>query len=453
MTAQSGTIERLVDRLMPGCLRPFWDRLRASNIGYRLAHGAFWSIIGASVSQILMLVSSIIIARILGREHFGEYGIVFSTVGMFSVFAGFGLGTTATKFVAEFKRTDPARAGRIIALSSIVAIGTGFLAATALFVIAPWLSAKTLAAPHLSNMLRLATGIIFFGAVNSSQIGALAGFEAFRAISRINLINGIVMFVLVTGSVISWGLMGALAGQVVAIGLTCLFTTFALRSEARRFGVQLGYTGCGAERSVLISFSLPAVMSGIMVSPITWICSAILVNQANGYAEMGIFNAANSWQKAILFFPGCIGAIALPMLSDLHGTNDRMEYRKALKYNVLLNGIAALAVFLVVAIFSKLIMRSYGTSFVVGHMVLILLCISSVLIAVGSVIGNAIASAGKMWIAFVFNGLWGIAYITMAYVLVPQYGAIGLALSNVTAYLMHSCWQLFYLKRLRIYAM
>jgi len=93
-------------------------------------------------------------------------------------------------------------------------------------------------------------------------------------------------------------------------------------------------------------------------------------------------------------------------------------------------------------------MKSYGDSFEAGYVVLILLSFSSVLMAVGSVIGNAIASAGRMWFAFIFNALWGMSYITLAAVLVPKYGAMGLALSNVGAYLLHSCWQLMYLKKI-----
>ncbi len=54
----------------------------------------------------------------LGKEEFGKLGIVQSTVGMFQVFAGFGLGLTATKYVAEFRDSDPAKTGRIIGLSA-----------------------------------------------------------------------------------------------------------------------------------------------------------------------------------------------------------------------------------------------------------------------------------------------------------------------------------------------
>lgn len=78
----------------PRFLRPGWERLEESTIGLRLARGAFWSIVGASVSRGLMLAASILVARILGCEVYGEFSIIRSTVSMFLVFAGFGLGMT-----------------------------------------------------------------------------------------------------------------------------------------------------------------------------------------------------------------------------------------------------------------------------------------------------------------------------------------------------------------------
>jgi len=43
-----------------------------------------------------MLAASVLVARILGKEVFGEYGIIRSTVNIFRVFNGFGMGLIAT---------------------------------------------------------------------------------------------------------------------------------------------------------------------------------------------------------------------------------------------------------------------------------------------------------------------------------------------------------------------
>src|SRR5690349_3358073 len=100
----------------------FWlevllERIRSSPLLSRLATGTAWSVGGTLVSRVFSLIATIVIARLLGKEDYGAYGIVQSTFGMFGLFAGLGIGSTAAKYVAEFKRKDPARAGRLLALS------------------------------------------------------------------------------------------------------------------------------------------------------------------------------------------------------------------------------------------------------------------------------------------------------------------------------------------------
>jgi O-antigen/teichoic acid export membrane protein len=174
----------------------------------------------------------------------------------------------------------------------------------------------------------------------------------------------------------------------------------------------------------------------------------MLVNQPDGYANMGVFSAANSWQKAILFLPGCLNAIALPMLSDFYASGKRGDYKKALWYNISLNGGSAFIVASAITLVSSYIMRSYGSGFVEGRNVLIILSFSAVLISINSVAGSAIASAGRTWFGFLFNLLWGVALICGAYFLIPLYGATGLALATLFSYMLHSVWQILYVGRL-----
>jgi O-antigen/teichoic acid export membrane protein len=442
------SLENYFYQYLPPFVRRVWDQIKASSFGYRLAHGTFWSMMGAGASQSLMLLTSIISARILGKQQFGEFGIINNTIGMFGVFAGFALGMTATKYVAEFRRKDPAKAGRIIALSSLMAMGTGAAAAVVLLAIAPWLAAETLAAPQLAGLLRISAGFLFFGALSGAQTGALAGFEAFRTIARINIMTGLVSFPLIVGGVYLFGLQGGVWGLVVSSAAGCLMNTIALRAKALSEGVPVGYAGCGRERHVLLGFSIPAVLAGIMVNPVNWACAAMLVNQPEGYAHMGIFSAANAWQKAILFLPGCLNAIALPMLSDFYGSGERRDYRKALWYNIALNGGSAFIVASAITLVSGFIMRSYGSGFFEGRNVLAILSFSAVLISVNSVAGSAIASAGRTWFGFLFNLLWGLTLMCSAYFLIPLYGATGLALATLFSYMAHSVWQILYVGRL-----
>ena len=417
-------------------MRKYARRIENSPTGHRLTTGAFWSLSGAVVSRVLALGASILVARMLGKEEFGKLGIIQSTVGMFQVFAGFGLGLTATKYVAEFRDSDPLKTGRIIGLSAMVSAGTGVLMLLLLILFAPWLSTHTLAAPSLVGPLRLSALMLLLGALNGAQTGALAGFEEFKTIARVNVLAGLANFPLMVAGVYFAGLQGAIAALVASMGVNWILNHLALRSALRHARVPVSFSGNSAELKVLWRFSTPAVLAGVMVGPITWICNAMLVNQPNGYAEMGVFNAANQWRGAILFLPGVVEAIILPVLSNLRGVGDRLRYRKVLLYNIWFNGALTLAVAAVISVLAPFIMATYGKGFRSSYRVLILLSFSAVLTATIGVIGQAIASEDRMWWGMFLNMLWGCAMICASWLLVG-YGAAGLALAVLISYLFH----------------
>lgn len=435
----------------PRQLVSFWDKVESSNLASRIAHGAFWAIGGAVISRGSMLLASILVARILGRDIYGEFGMIRTTMNMFLVFAGFGLGMTATKHVAECRATDPVRAGRILAISGLFAVCTGTFVAVALYIFAPWVATHTINAPALVGELRIGALILLLNAVNGAQTGALAGFEAFKTIAKVNLGIGLCSFPLLVGGAYLGGLRGAVWALGVNMLINWLLNHWALRREAARYKVPFSCKGCFTEWPILWRFSLPAAVSGFMVSPVVWASNAMLVNQPGGYGQMGLFDAANQWRMAILFIPGVVGQIVLPMLANLNAPNDKVRYGKVLKYNALINGGVALAVALPVALLAKPIMRSYGVNFEAGALALRLLSISTVLVALNSVVGQAIASKGRMWTGFSFNLMWATVFLFFSYYFIHiGYGVTGLAIANLIAYSAHSFWQICYVYKIII---
>ena len=165
-------------------VRGFVERVKASPVAVRLARGTFWSIGGAIICKALTLASSVVLARILGKAGFGKFGLIIGTVATFQVLANLGLSATANKHVAEFRKTDPQRAGRILALSGLVSVVAGISLAVGLAVWAPQLAAGVLNAPELAGPLRIASLLIFFSAAGGTLVGALSGSKRSRRSPR-----------------------------------------------------------------------------------------------------------------------------------------------------------------------------------------------------------------------------------------------------------------------------
>ena len=204
------------------------DRLRASPLASRLIRASFWSLAGSAISRALALAAAVFAARLLGKSAYGELGILQSTVAMFGTLAGFGMGTTATKCVAELRANDPGRAGRVIGLAAIVSWVMSSLLALLLVVAAPWLSNHTLLAPHLTSYLQVGAVLLLLNGVNGAQNGALAGFESFKTIARVSAITGLLNFPLVVGGAYFFGLGGVVA---VSHGSACPSETMRRRPD------------------------------------------------------------------------------------------------------------------------------------------------------------------------------------------------------------------------------
>ncbi len=397
----------------------------------------FWSIAGAVISRGSMLVAFIFVARMLGPDRFGQLGIVRSTVEMFGVFAGFGLGLTATKHVAQFRKTDPLRAGRIIAMSRLVAWLTGGFIAIVLALIAPWLAVHTLAAPQLAGLLRIGGLLLLLNALNGAQTGALAGFEAFKAIAHVNVAVGLVSFPIFIAGAYLGGLEGEIWALVAAWTINWALNHAALRRKAQRAGVSYGFAGCLQECSILWRFSLPAVLCGMLAGPVNWICCAMLVNQPNGYCEMGVYCAANQWFAAILFLPGLLGNVILPMLSHEVNQPEQGASRRVLRLSVLLNASLVIPVVAAGCLASPWIMGSYSPGFVSQWKTLVVVLVTASLLAVPGPVGQVIAAAGRLWASALLNIVWAISFLTATF-LFAGHGALGLAGARAIAYVIHT---------------
>lgn len=411
---------------------------------YRIARGTFWSMSGAIISRFLAFISSVLVARILGKEIFGELGIIHSTVGLFGVFAGFGIGHTATKYVAEFHKRDPERTGRIIGLSGLIAIFTGSLMALVLFFFAPFLASHTIRAAHLTDELQIGALVLCFSALNGSQIGALSGLEAFKVIAKINVITSIASIFFSIFLTWHYGLKGSVWALVIYLIFKWLLHHFALRKEVLKHGISFSLLkDIKKEIGILWSFSLPTALSGMLVGPVNWICCSMLVNQPDGYAEMGIYNAANQWYTILIFIPSILGQVVLPVLSQHIGNKEIDNSLKAMIISMKSNILIVLPIALLACAGSPIIMSLYGSSFKNGWPTLIIVLISTCLVSIYTPVSNMIMASGKMWIIFIMNFGCAVIFIISTMLLVHK-GALGLATARGISYIFQTLWILFF---------
>jgi O-antigen/teichoic acid export membrane protein len=431
----------------PPVLRKWQVRVESTPLGYRLVRGAFWSLVGSLISKGLGMLAGIVVARVLGKHFYGQLGMVQSTAGTLGIFAGFGMGVTANRHVAEFRRADPERAGRIIALSSVVSWVTGGIMTVVLVALAPWLARTTLGAPEMGGLLRSGSLLLLLGGVNGAQTGALAGFEAFKTIARVNLIAGLAAFPITLVCAWFWGVEGSVWALVANLALNCFLNFVALRQEAARFGVPLSYAHCGEEWRVLWHFSIPAVLGGAIAGPTVWAVSTLLVNQPDGYSQMGVYNAVYRIRIVPEMILNMLLAPLLPVLTERYAAGDVKGYHKT-AYSAFMLSMVVVAPFALIQIaFPALTLLPYGPGYA-GHAgVVQWLMFDLVITGVFAPYSQLVTSMSKMWFGFVSMVSWTALFAVFSVFLVPRYGAAGFAAAPILGHLVCLAPCLIYLYR------
>lgn len=409
------------------------DVFFSSQTKRRFFNGAFWNGLGNGVSRVVTLGTSIFLARILGKDNFGEYGIIQTTNVMFIAVAGLGIGATTTKYVAQFRNFDKEKVGRILGLSTILTVASGILCGLLLFFLAP-LFAKIFHAPHLTLLFKISAISLALNVINGAQHGTLAGFEAYKSMAFVNVIFSISQALLVIGGAILLGILGVVWGMTGSCLVLTMANWLILMYERRRFNINFFWRSVWSEWDILFKFSLPALMMALIAGPTFWFCNMLLGRQPNGIAEIGILSAANQWYFACMFIPGLLVTALLPILSEKEtaeqGVNNFRITSKIAKIIAIISMPSCGAICLL----SPWIMQAYGDDFVLGVPVLICSVITAGVHAVITPFWIAMMSKGAMWTCFFMNLGLSLTMLLFSYFFV-HYGALGISFARLLSYL------------------
>lgn len=422
------------------------NKLLQNDVNRRIFNHSVWILLGNIISKTTLLLSTILISKILIKEEYGQFGILKSTIIMFSTFAGLELGLTSTKYISQYKSSNKEKVENIIGLSNFFSISISFVIAVLIYLfsnqIAHWINA-----PDLSLSIKVSSFIILFSSINGIQNGIFSGLERFKELSINTSVAGVLSSIGMIFGAKFYGLIGVVFFFGSNYLILFILNYFLLKKIFySHYNINIFKKRNFKELKIIWKFSLPAILAAIMVAPISWLCNYILVKQNSGYIQMAYFDIANQWRNTILFIPMALSQIALPMLSA--AVKDPKLYKSTYIKNIKLNLYIAIAMVIVFVIASPFIIYTYGKEYKEAIYPLIIMFVTTGLIALNNVIGQVIASKNKMWLGFLVNLIWGIILIVLSYVFIVKFhwGAIGISLAYMISYVVHTATQFLLIK-------
>lgn len=408
--------------------------VRRDPLARHFAIGAFWALVGAVVSRGLTLASSVVAGRLLGTTGFGEIGMIQSTQGLFGIVAGAGLGLAATKFVAEFRSTDPARTRRCATLATTIALISGSVMALVLLACSGVMASSVLRAPHLTAELQVATGLVLFGTINGVQTGALVGFGDFRTLAVLSSIRGACLCGFLIVGIAVGGVLGGVVGLVLTEAIAVLANQVALRRILPATVTWRDRRAAWSELLPMCRFGGLSLLGSICTMSAMWFANLVLVAQPGGYAALGVFNAAERWRQLLLFLPASFSPVILTTLSNLHGRKDPDAYRRLFGLNLAVSVAVVVVPSIGIMLCAGPAMGLFGDEYRGGWMTLVILSASSVVVVLNNLLGQILVSRGAVMGRFVLDVLLAAVLALASWQLIPIYREQGMALGSLIAF-------------------
>jgi len=405
--------------------------LSATGIVRLWLHGLTWTILSAGLERVIAVVQTVVIARILGIEDYGRYGLIFGTIGLVASIAGFQLGATATAYIARYRRSEPGVAAGVIALAEGLSL-LAALAGLAVMAVAPEQAAILLFKQASYADVMVPAGIlIMFTVVAGVQDGILQGFEAFRALAWVRVVVALLTVALILAIGSSGGNLRSVLIAISVGGAVRFVIMLVLQKQLwNADGLRYSREALWSMRHALLEFSVPAVLGNLLVGIVLWYGTYLLSRAPGGFEDVAIASAAQQWRGPVLFLNASLATVAIPLMSrtaDIGGAGASRIHR----LNVWSNFAVAVIACLVIALASRPILAAYGHGFVDRQWAFVLIVASVIGQSHIQVLFQLLTSMRRIWLVLFYQTLFILPFAIGYQLLLPEFGLAGFAWLNV----------------------
>lgn len=410
----------------------------------KLITGIFWVGLGSVLSSVSVYICSLIVSRFLGIQIYGKYSIIQANVYTFSNIASAGLGITVTKFVAEYRDFDKKKCGDVISTCKFISLITSIFFALIIFTSSSYYATYILKDKTIIGLLRIASLYVLFTTMNANQIGALAGLELFNKVAYLNLFQGIFNIVTMLIFTYLFGITGSVLALSFSSFLLWFYNYVILKKVYKEKQIIIDTSKLMIDKSITYNFLFPAALCGIVSGVMTWGSTNLIATLKNGYTELAMYNAANSYKIIILYIPNLIGRVIMPALSNSKGGNRVKQYHILVKVNFIVNILISSFIGIFVITNSRFFFRIYGKDFYNNNILMTVIVIGAFFDVIINLILQLLVVNNKMWSQLLVIIIRYLSLIIITYILRDELGGLALGLGYMASTIINFIYYIIY---------
>lgn len=411
------------------------DTIKQNGIYRRTLEAIIFGAGGAIVAKGVLMLFNMIIARILSTTEYGQYSIINNTVQTFTIFAGAGLGSSLSRYVALYREKNKKLAGIIIKTLLIFNIVISIVVSLIMLFSSSQISSLISKDVDISGYLKITSLTIFFTTMALVLQNILQGFEKYSKIALFQLISNLIMLIIGVYITIKLKTAGSIIALLILNVFLTLFFIVALRRILVDTKIKLKYEINDTVKEAIKKVAIPALLSSIFVVPILWITNSIFTKN-NSYEEFAAFSVCLQWFTILNYLPQQLGQVR-PIYTQLYADNKIEEFKKISYKMIIFSTLFAFLASLILGIFSGIVLKIYGDFYTNYTTPFIVMLISAILYSVQSQFGSIFYAIGKIWLSFALNVIWAIVFI-ISFIFLQGYGALGYSSTYLVSYAIYS---------------
>lgn len=357
--------------------------IREKYLSSEIARDSMWSVCGNVISLTILLFCGVIIARVVGKEVYGQYGTVKSLMTSFASFAAFGLGYSSTKLISNRISGAKGLYKKMLRIVILVSLIIGIILS---FISKPL--SILMDKPELHTYF-LYIGVLFFlKALWTVLSGTLAGYKMFKQISISNIVSSFIMMILVYPLTFFWGFEGAVLSLALYQGINvviCYYYVYVKEKSIQEIDAHNYWS--------IFKFTLPIAIHEMSYT-ISSIVYVLIMLNFSSYGEYGIYSIVTQWTAIIAIIPTLLMNVTLSYLSS---KRDRDGHRSLVNKMLLLNFVCTLCPLLIICLSAEFVAGLYGSSFSDLPLVLRIGVFSSIFSCLVLVYQSNLISEGRNW--------------------------------------------------------
>ncbi|MBS3136897.1 flippase [Candidatus Woesearchaeota archaeon] len=406
-----------------------------------IGKGTVWLTLNQFIFLFTSYITYVYLARKLGAELFGVYGVVISLVTVVSMVLITGTQQVVAKFVSE----NPAHAEFI----KRKALKLQLLFSGSITIIYFLLSSATAYLLHdksLIPFLQLSALIILFHSLFSVFMGYFNGLKLFKQQALFTATYHIVRMILTVIFVMLgykvFGAIGAFVLSSILFFAACLLFVGFNKIETEKNNATIQKSEAVIQKEIVttkrfISFSIP-IMLYIVVIYLLMNIDLFFLKSLSGAATAnlyaGYYTAVQTIARIPYFVVAALPVVLFPLVSSSSFAKnvEKTKYyiKRGLRYTLLLllpltAAIAATA--------KELLILLYSAEYVVGAKALFVLVIGMMFLGIFTLFTTYISGSNKPKMSFYLACITLILAVLLNYFLVQKYSMIGAAVATAIA--------------------